>query len=79
MPVHSVADAKNHLPALIDEALEGREVIISRHGVPVAELRGLRVPKPITQADLDWMRARRVKRAGKRDAVTLVRQMRDEE
>lgn len=79
MPTHSVADAKNRLPALIDEALEGHEVIISRHGVPVAELRGLHVPKPVTQADLAWLRTRRVKPRERLDIVDLICEMRDEE
>ena len=44
MAKYSVADAKDHLPKLIDRARAGEEVIITRHGKPVAELR------PTTQA-----------------------------
>ena len=29
---HSVADAKNRLPELIDRALEGEDIVITRHG-----------------------------------------------
>jgi prevent-host-death family protein len=47
---YSVADAKNHLPSLIDRANAGEEVIITRHGKPVAEL------KP--RASRDKVRAR---------------------
>ena len=36
---YSVAEAKNTLPKLIDGALQGEEVVITRHGKPVAELR----------------------------------------
>jgi len=37
--VFSVAEAKNGLPSLIDRATAGEEVVITRHGRPVAELR----------------------------------------
>ena len=39
MGVFSVAEAKNGLPSLIDRATAGEEVVITRHGRPVAELR----------------------------------------
>jgi prevent-host-death family protein len=39
MTTYSVADAKAGLPRLIDKAMAGEEVIITRHGKPVAELR----------------------------------------
>lgn len=39
MSLYSVAVAKNTLPSLIDRAVSGEEVIITRHGKPVAELR----------------------------------------
>ena len=39
MTVFSVAEAKNKLPGLIDRAVAGEEVVITRHGRPVAELR----------------------------------------
>ena len=39
MSRYSVAVAKNTLPSLIDRAVSGEEVIITRHGKPVAELR----------------------------------------
>lgn len=42
MGPYSVAEAKNQLPSLIDKALEGEEVVITRHGKPVAELRAPR-------------------------------------
>jgi prevent-host-death family protein len=41
----SVAEAKNGLPSLIDRATAGEEVVITRHGRPVAELRPVG-PKP---------------------------------
>ena len=39
MTSYTVADAKNTLPKLIDRALEGEEVVITRRGKPVVELR----------------------------------------
>jgi len=36
---YSVADAKNRLPSLIDKVLAGEEVIITRRGKPVVEVR----------------------------------------
>jgi antitoxin (DNA-binding transcriptional repressor) of toxin-antitoxin stability system len=36
---YSVAQAKNNLPSLIAKAEAGEEVVITRHGKPVAELR----------------------------------------
>ena len=81
MGKHSVADAKNRLPALIDQALAGEAVVITRHGHPVAELRPLPGrPRRVTKADLQWLASRRVvpqRRA--QNAGTLVRRMRDEE
>jgi len=38
MSSYSVAVAKNTLPSLIDKALAGEEVVITRHGKPVAQL-----------------------------------------
>ena len=55
MAEYSVADAKNHLPKLIDRALEGEEVIITRRGKPVAELRPASAkPKPPIGTD-EWL------------------------
>lgn len=41
MASYSVAEAKNTLPRLIDKAIEGEKVIVTRHGKPVAEIRSL--------------------------------------
>jgi len=65
MSNYSVADAKDSLPRLIDRALEGEEVVITRHGRPVAELRpaGARAPRD-RAAMLAWLRKRRQARPG---------------
>lgn len=80
MSTHSVADAKNRLSELIDRALAGETVTITRHGHRVVELRPVAaVPGPVTAADLDWLAARRVGRKGAEDAGAFISRMRDEE
>lgn len=80
MTVHTVADAKNHLPALIDRALAGESVVITRHGHPVVELRPISTaPRRVTKADLDWVAERRIAPANPVDAGALVSRMRDED
>lgn len=39
MPTYSVAETKDKLSALIDKALAGEEVVITRRGKPTVELR----------------------------------------
>jgi|HubBroStandDraft_2_1064218.scaffolds.fasta_scaffold138437_3 prevent-host-death family protein len=80
MSSYSVTDAKNRLPELIDSALKGENVVITRHGQPVAELRP--IPKParkITAAALDWLAERRVGKRAREDAGAFVSRMRDED
>lgn len=81
MSNHSVAEAKNRLPELIDRALKGEEVVITRHGHPVVELRAVvSAPKPLTGEELDWLEAHRVGDImPEEDAGTFVSRMRDEE
>ena len=78
---YSVTEAKNKLPELIDRALKGEAVVITRHGHPVAELKPIPAPpRRITEADIDWLDARRVGRGmPKEDAGTAVSRMRDED
>lgn len=80
MSTHSVVEAKNRLSELIDRALAGEGVTITRHGHPVVELKPVTpVPRPVTPADVEWVISRRPKRRTKIDSVTLLRQMRDDE
>lgn len=82
MSKHSVAEAKNKLPELISRAEKGEEIIITRHGHPVARISGLAsVPHPLTDADLDWLAERRKGRGRitTEDAGTFVSRMRDED
>jgi prevent-host-death family protein len=64
MTAYSVAEAKNRLPALIDRALSGEEVIITRRGKPVVELRpALSRPEPPVGSD-EWLFERTRSRPG---------------
>ena len=61
MGTYSVADAKNRLPELIDRALKGEGVVITRHGRPVVELKPIpELARAVSPADLDWLAARRI-------------------
>lgn len=80
MPRYSVAEARNTLPRLIDRALAGEEVVITRHGKEVIEL------KPRQAFDREAYRASLAELAAWTDArpgisinsADLIRQMRDE-
>jgi prevent-host-death family protein len=50
MAVYSIAEAKNRLPKLINKALEGEEVVISRRGKPLVEIRPT-VARPAEQRE----------------------------
>ena len=82
MSTHTVAEAEGHLSELIDRALEGEGVVITRHGKPVVELKPVPAPpKParrMTDADLEWLRAHRVPSTSREDAGSFVSRMRDE-
>lgn len=78
---YSVAEAKNRLPALIDKAIEGEEVVITRHGKPIAELRPRSVRNAkANRAMLKWLIARTKARRGVGiTSVDLLNQMREED
>ncbi len=64
MGTHTVAEAEGRLSELIDRALEGEGVVITRHGKPVVELKPVPPPpKPrrrMTETDIEWLDAHRV-------------------
>lgn len=80
MGEHSVAEAKNKLSELINRALDGEGVVITRHGRPVIEMRPIPTsPKPITDEAIDWLVKHRVgRRLPREDAGTTVSKLRDE-
>jgi prevent-host-death family protein len=80
MSEHSIVEAKNQLSGLIDRALAGETVIITRHGTAVAEIRPVqKVVGPVSKESLEWLRQRREgRRIVGTDAGKLVSEMRDE-
>ena len=80
MSNYSVAEAKNKLSELIERALKGEAVVITRHGTPVVEMKPISNPRrKMTKAELEWLKSRRTGRLSPtEDAAGLVRKMRDE-
>ena len=65
MSTHSVAEAKNQLSRLIDRALNGESVVITRHGHPVVEIKPVKSPARHTAKEaLAWLEGKRVKLRG---------------
>lgn len=83
MPHHSIADAKNRFSELIDLALKGEPVVITRHGQPVIEFRPIARPDPgpVTAADLEWLDRLRVRprKPLPVDSGSLLSRIRDED
>jgi prevent-host-death family protein len=81
MGTHSIEEAEKRLPELIDRALGGEAIIITRHGGPVAELKPISQPaRPVSPADLDWLASLRAKlKRTKHNAAAFVSAMRDED
>ena len=78
MARYSVAEAKNNLPKLLDKALAGEEVTITRRGEPIVKLVPERaIGKPL---DVEWLKANILtpKSGADLDMTALIRQMRDE-
>jgi prevent-host-death family protein len=82
MSEHTVVEAESTLSDLIDRALAGEAVVITRAGRPVVELKPLkpRAIGQVTAADMDWLAAHRVgTKPPIEDAGTFVSRMRDED
>ncbi|MGL4441566.1 MAG: type II toxin-antitoxin system Phd/YefM family antitoxin [Bosea sp. (in: a-proteobacteria)] len=82
MSHHSVVEAKNQLSALIERALKGERVVITRHGQPIVEINPVRAPavRPTGKDAVEWLRKNRaVPALPDLDAVALVSQMRDKD
>ena len=84
MGAYSLAEAQEQLDRLVDEALAGETVTLTRDGRPVVRLTPTPAeppePKPLTDEYLQWMRERARSRPNlDGDSVTLVREMRGEE
>jgi prevent-host-death family protein len=72
----NLAHAKAHLSELLKQVEAGQEVVITRHGRPVAQLSPVLRPK-LPLRDLTAFRATMPKLS--RPSVELIREMRDEE
>jgi len=82
MSEHTVIEAETSLSDLIDRALAGEAVIITRAGRPVAEIKPIqpRTVGPITDEALDWLATHRIgRKPPAEDAGTFVSRMRDED
>lgn len=82
MPSYSIATTKDKLSSLIDKALAGEEVIITRHGKPTVALHNVNDGLSSRPSPADAMkRLTTLREAGPKVAISsadLVRQMRDE-
>ena len=73
----NLAHAKAHLSELLDKVEAGEEVVITRHGKPVAHIRHAGPPKePIDFEALAALRATLPPQ--RRSSAELIRKMRDE-
>ena len=76
MPSYSVAEAKNTLPRLIDRAIAGEEVVITRHGKIVAEVKAKKAfDKAEWQAAIDKIAVDR--QAGPKIGISSVQLLND--
>ncbi len=80
---HTFAEAEHQLSELIDRAIAGEGVVITRDGKPVAALRAVSAAssegRPVSQASIEWLARHRVGQIiPTEDAATLVRKMREE-
>jgi prevent-host-death family protein len=83
MAEYSIAEAKNNLPKLVDRAMAGEEVMITRRGKLVAHIvphvRNARPDDaPKAWNDVEWIRKHRVTPKVPLDAGELLRAMRDD-
>jgi prevent-host-death family protein len=88
MSTHDVAEAEQNLSDLIDQALKGEAVVITRDGRPVAEIKPVAESQPVkrppgkrmTAAErLAWLETNRVELSGGPiDVQAILRQIRDE-
>ena len=79
MSAYSVTEARNRLSQLIERALQGDEIVITRRGRPVVALQPVAEPgRAVSTADLDWLAQHRVGRSAPlEDAGALLTNLRD--
>jgi len=81
MATYTLAQAKDQLSRLVDEALNGEPVTITRHGKAVVRLTPMQsVPRAMTTEDIEWLAKRRATRPKlSKSGAQIVREMRDED
>jgi len=82
MSTVSVAEAKARLSELLDKAASGEEVVITRHGKPVAKLSAVAVARPkrpIKEVLAELEEFRKTMPPLDRPSAETLREMRDEE
>jgi len=79
MSEYSIAEAKNNLPKLVDRAVAGEEVTITRRGRALAKIVAVAEPKGMS-IDLEWLERVRVRPSGPNaDGTPLYELMRRED
>lgn len=80
MARYSVATTKDQLSSLIDKAMAGEEVVITRHGAPVVQMRRVDQAAPVDNVaameELRRLRASLPQQTA--SSAELIRAMRDE-
>ena len=80
MADYSIAEAKNNLPKLVDRAVAGEDVTITRRGKALVKLVSAAEPRRLT-VDLEWLDRVRITPSGPNataDDTSLVEVMRRE-
>lgn len=77
----AVSEAKAQLTDLVRRSEGGEEIILTRHGRPVVMLKPVKpASRPVTQADLEWLKANRIKpKPGLESPSESLQIMRDDE
>ncbi len=80
MAAYSIGEARANLSRLIDGALDGEDVVVTRNGRPVVALRPTAsTVRASASSTYDWLRARRQARKGVGvTSVDLLRQVNDD-
>lgn len=84
MADYSIAEAKNNLPKLVDKAVAGEEVTITRRGKRVAKIVPEIAPvacadRPRAFNDIEWIKRHQVQTKDPSfDGAAMIRAMRDE-
>lgn len=77
MPSYTAEDLKQRTSEILERAAAGEEVVVATVAGP-----RLRIvpdkPRAMTEADIEWLRSRRVTPKEPIDSAALIRQMRDE-